>query len=184
MSRRYFFSDDFFFLNGMREYYKDSHSVFDFINTCDGMTIIKDAIKSSRSDDVFILAFECKQLLKELLLLDSDKYFNFVIVIDTPLSAAGVAIGRWVVTSKFNTYYEMDQAIRPKLAARKQLFFTEREKEVWTLLRSGLTVYKIAKDFRLSPKTVYGLRSTAQRKISFERRNELVYIKYGGVFHG
>jgi DNA-binding CsgD family transcriptional regulator len=187
MSKFYFFSDDFFFLNGMREHYSNSYAECEFINTGGNVNGIKEKIESSCSHDVFVFSFECKDLFKELLTLDRDRVFNFVVIIDTPMNDTWVRIGKWFVTSKFSTLAEIDQAIiqnRTNLSKRGDLFFTEREKAVWTLLRGGETINDIAKYFRLSPKTVYAFRSTAIRKLSFKRKNELAYIKYGRVFHG
>jgi DNA-binding CsgD family transcriptional regulator len=187
MSGLHFFSDDFFFLNGMGEHYKSRCSSFEFINTCGNIDSIKDKIDLSCSRDIFVFSFECKDLFRELLMLDGDRVCNFVVIIDTPMSIPWVRIGNWFVTSKFSSFSDIDQAInqnRTHLTERGPLFFTEREKAVWTLLRGGKTINEIARYFRLSPKTVYAFRSTALRKIRFERRNELAYIKYGRVFHG
>ena len=156
MSRFYFFSDDFFFLNGMREHYKDSDSACEFINTGGSIDDIKDKIASSCGNDVFIFSFECKDLFKELLTLDKERVFNFVVIIDTPMHAEWVCIGKWFVTSKVNTFAEMDQAItlnRAHLTERRPLSFTKHEKAVWTLQRGGETINDIAKFFRLSPKS-------------------------------
>lgn len=187
MSGLHFFSDDFFFLNGMGEYYESRRLSFDFINTSGNFDAIKDKVDLSCCRDVFVFSFECKDLFRELLTLDRERICNFVVIIDTPMSIPWVRIGNWFVTSKFSRFSEIDQAInqnRMHQAERGPLIFTDREKAVWTLLRGGKTINEIARYFRLSPKTVYAFRSTALRKIRFERRNELAYIKYGRVFHG
>ena len=187
MSRIYFFSDDFYFLTGMKESYKDRTTEYTFITTTDTMHIVEEKINSSNYDDVFIFSFENKSFLNKILEIDRRRVFKFIIIINTPISAPKIHIGNWLVISKFKSFIEIEQAVAVQIVhqpSERRFYFTAREEYVWSLLRRGKSIYEIASYLNLSPKTVYAERGKTLKKISFERGNELIYLKYGHIFHG
>lgn len=187
MSKVYFFSDDFYFLTGMQESCKDRITEYTFITTTDKTHIVEEKINASNYDDVFIFSFANKVLLNQFLEIDRRRMFKFIIIINTPMSAPKINIGNWLVISKFNNYVEIEQAVAAQIVyqpSARRFYFTPREEYVWSLLRRGKSIHEIARYLNLSPKTVYAERGKSLRKISFERGNELVYLKYGHIFHG
>jgi len=187
MSRVNFFSDDFYFLTGMQESCKDSSIEYTFITTVDKAHIVEEKIKSSNYDDVFIFSFQNKILLNQILKLDRRRMFKFIIIINTPMCTPRVNIGNWLVVSKFNSLVEFEQAIAAQVVCQPSVrlfYFTARQEYLWSLLRRGKSIHEIARYLNLSPKTVYAERDKTLRKISFKRGNELVYLKYGHIFHG
>lgn len=187
MSKVKFFSDDFYFLTGMQASGKDNDTEYTFITTVNEAHIVEEKIKSSHYDNVFIFSFQNKMLLNEILKLDRRRMFKFIIIINTPMCTPRVNIGNWLVVSKFNTLVEIEQAITAQFICQpsgKPFYFTARQEYLWSLLRRGISIHEISRYLNLSPKTVYAERDRALRKISFKRENELVYLKYGHIFHG
>lgn len=187
MSKVYFFSDDFYFLTGMQESCKARAIEYTYITTLDKMHMVEEKINASRYDDVFIFSFENKSLLAQVLKIDRRRMFKFIIIINTPMSAQTINIGNWLVISKFNHFIEVDRAVAIQIGyqpSTRFFSFTAREEYVWSLLRRGKSIHEIARYLNLSPKTVYAERGKTLRKISFKRANELIYLKYGSIFHG
>lgn len=186
MSRVYFFSDDFYFLTGMKESCKERFIKYSLITTIDKTHIIEEKVNTSRYDDVFVFSFENKYLLSEVLKKDRGRTFRFIIIINTPLSTKNISIGNWLVMSKFDSFIEMNLAMSVQTdyqPSDRVFLFTAREEYIWSLLRRGNYIHEIARYLKLSPKTVYAARVNILRKIGFKRKNELIYLKYGNIFH-
>jgi len=187
MSNVYFFSDDFYFLKGMQESCQEQAIEYTFITTKEKMHILEEKINASRYSDVFVFSFDNKEFLTQILKLDRRRMFKFLIIINTPMSAPSINIGNWSVISKFNSFVEIDRAVVMQVVhqpSTRTFSFTDREEHVWSLLRCGKSIPEIARYLNLSPKTIYAERGRSLRKLSFERGNELIYLKYGHIFHG
>lgn len=186
MSKVHFFSDDFYFFTGMKESYKGRSIDFTFITGEDTINTMKEKINASSYDDVFIFSFEDDFFLAQALKMDRKKMLNFIFIINTPMSAKNINIGNWLVISKFDDLIGIENAVilqsNFKLTTR-DFYFSAREEYVWSLLRGGKSIDEIADHLNLSPKTVYAERGRVVKKISFKRSNELVYLKYGSIFH-
>jgi len=182
MSGVYFFSDDVYFMMGMQEACRDNITECACVTTIDHMHIIDEKLSSSSDSDVFIFSFEKKDLMDYILKIDEQRVCKFIVIINASMNTSEVSIGNWLIVSKYNKLLEIERTVAKHVTYQpspRRFRFTAREEYIWSLLKSGKTVYEIAHYLELSPEMIYAERRTIVKKFCFQMESEFLYLKFG-----
>ncbi|WP_299998998.1 hypothetical protein [uncultured Cedecea sp.] len=152
------------------------------ITSVDQMHVIDEKLSSSSNKDVFIFSFEKKNLMDYILKIDEQRIYKFIVIINTPMNISEVRVGNWLIVSKYNSLIEIERTVAKHVTyhpSPRRFRFTAHEEYIWSLLKSGKTVYEIAHSLELSPETLCAERRAIVKKFCLQMQNEFLYLKFG-----
>lgn len=190
----YFFSDDAWFLLALKYMYADMGASFHQLNSRKNIDL---CINLMKRKGIVIIAAESPAIMQLIISAPDDIRAQLVFVIDTPL-VVDILCCKFlnrnnefdrVIVSKYAMPEVLNRVIYPFLNSVNKprniypaVRISVKERDIWYLTLCGRTVEELSLGIGLSDKTVYAHRAMMISKMGLQRRNQLQYLRYGGVF--
>ncbi|EOX3828173.1 hypothetical protein JRY02_20690 [Enterobacter roggenkampii] len=182
---QFFFCDDSYYRLALQAHYS---GIFYPLNTPEDMAIFSMLSEFSAERAVIVVAAQSETLNTVLDLAGPKTNHSLIIIIDTPLASELVCRRRAVVLSKYCGFKVLDRVLRysTRPLNRKvripSVHLTVQESDVWYLIRSGMSVDRVARLSGLTNKTIYYYKASVMQKMGLKRKNQMQYLRYGRLF--